>query len=50
LLHFKNNFENFDLKICKDFNLEVCKYFNFKEKYNILQIKYLSNNKVLSKI
>ncbi len=50
LLYFKNNFEDFNLKICKNFNLRICKYFNFEKEYNILQIKCSNNNKVLFKI
>ncbi len=42
LLYFKNNFENFNLKICE--------HFNFKKEYNILQIEYLNNNKILFQI
>ncbi len=50
LLRFKNNFEDFDLKIRKSFNLKICKHSNFKEKYNILQIERLNNNKILFRI
>ena len=50
LLYFKNNFENFNLKICKNFNLKICEHFNFKKEYNILQIEYLNNNKILFQI
>ena len=50
LSHFKNDFENFNFKICKDFNSKICKHFNFEKEYNILQIKHLNNNKILSKI
>ncbi len=50
LLRFKNDFEDFNLEICKNFNLKICKYFDFEREYNILQIKYLDNNKVLSRI
>ncbi len=50
LLRFKNDFENFNLKIRKKFNLEICERFNFKKEYNILQIERLNNNKTLFKI
>ena len=50
LLRFKNDFEDFDLKICKDFNLKVCERFNFKEKYNVLRIERSNNNKTLFRI
>jgi len=42
LSRFKNDFEDFDLKICKRFD--------FEEEYNILQIERLDNNKVLFRI
>ena len=47
---FKNDFENFDLKVCKNFDLKICERFDFKKEYNILQIKRLNNNKILFKI
>ncbi len=50
LSHFKNDFEDFNLKIRKNFNLKICERFNFKEEYNILRIERSNNNKALFKI
>ncbi len=49
LSRFKNDFENFDLKIRKNFNLKICERFDFKKEYDVLRIKRLSNNEALFK-
>jgi len=50
LLRFVNNFEDFNLKICKNFNLKICERFDFEKECNVLRIKHLNNNKTLFRI